>query len=302
MILAEGTGLVGLYEAEPDYALARGLLDEAAGFLKQQNCSSIWGPIDFSIWHNYRFKTDCFEEAVFIGEPENPPHYPEHFLNYGFTVTHTWETHIIDRAGMQAVCESTQGHFELLKKLGFQVEPAADMKFMTVCWELIADIFNKFPGYAAITQEQFQELYREMPYLIEPRASFLVRNPVGSYAGFKLVLKDLVAAVRATNGKTGPFAKLKFMMRRGSGTTANFYLTGFRHAARIDAVGLAKKKYNAPLSAGRAMLHYGLREILKAPGYQFTALTLMRPEVPTCRWVKDLAVRKMHHCMYSLNL
>jgi len=92
------------------------------------------------------------------------------------------------------------------------------------------------------------------------------------------------------------------MMNRGGGPNVNFYMTGFRHAVLTEAVQQAKKIYRAPLSCGRAILHLGLREMLKNPRYRFSVFPLMRPDVPTNKWARDIAVRKMHHCMYSLSL
>ena len=55
-------------------------------------------------------------------------------------------------------------------------------------------------------------LYGDIPYLIERKGSFFLKDPQGEYVGFILVLNDLAAAVKAMNGKTDFFAKLRFKL------------------------------------------------------------------------------------------
>jgi len=77
------SGFVGLFETIEDYAVSKLLLDKAIHWLKTENCHTFFGPMDFSIWVNYRFQTDNFNSKPFIGEPRNPPYYPYFFEKYG---------------------------------------------------------------------------------------------------------------------------------------------------------------------------------------------------------------------------
>jgi hypothetical protein len=193
-------GLVGLYEAAPDYEITRRLLDTALAFLKEQGCTYIWGPMTFSIWHSYRFKTDCWEDPPFMGEPQNPPYYPEYFERYGFALSEQWESNIVARDGMQLLCQNHQGQFELFKKLGYQEETATTKNLIGICWELVMETYKGFTGFSYLSQEDLMTLYGDIPYLIERKGSFFVKDPKGEYVGFILVLNDLAAAVKAMNG------------------------------------------------------------------------------------------------------
>src|SRR5687767_9484085 len=50
-------GQIGFFECEDDPAAARALVDAASEWLRQRGLRRVWGPMDFSIWHSYRFMT-----------------------------------------------------------------------------------------------------------------------------------------------------------------------------------------------------------------------------------------------------
>ena len=295
-------GLIGLYEAESDYEITRQLIDAAVSFLKEKKCTYIWGPMSFSIWHGYRFKIDCFEDTPCIGEPQNPPYYPEYFKKYGFAPSHEWESHFIDCAGMQKIRDSNQEQYELFKRLGYQAEKAANKKLLHICWQLIMKIFKDFPGFSYIAEEDLLTLYEDIPYLMEKNASFFIKDPRGDYVGFVLVLKDLVAAITAMRGETDFLAKVRFKLNENKSETVNLYLAGFKYTAVREALRMARQKYNRPLSLGKVILYLTLREVLKSGRYKYAVLPLMRRDVPTRNWVRKLSVKITHHAMFELKI
>ena len=293
-------GLVGLYEAASDYEITRLLLDTAVAFLKEQGCTYIWGPMAFSIWHGYRFKTDCWEDPPFVGEPQNPPYYPEFFEKYGFALSDQWESNIVGRDGMRRLCDSHQEQYELFKKLGYQEETATTKNLMGICWELVMETYKGFTGFSYLSQEELMTIYGAIPYLIERKGSFFLKDPRGEYVGFILVLNDLAAAVKAMKGKTGFFAKLRFKLNSHKYETASLYQGGIKFSAMREALKTGRQAYHKPLSLGLVELYLTLREILKNNKCRYMLQPLMRSDAPNRNWAKELSIKTMHYGMFEL--
>ena len=295
-------GLVGLYEAASDYEITRQLLDTAVAFLRQQGCTYIWGPMAFSIWHGYRFKTDCWEDPPFMGEPQNPPYYPEFFTNYGFALSDQWESTIVDRPGMLKLYDSNREQYDLFRKLGYREETANSRKLIEKCWELIIETYKGFKGFSLLSCQELMTLYGALPYIMDRNGSFFFRDPQGDYVGFILVLNNLTAAVKAMKGRTDILAKLKFMLNARSYDTAILYQGAFKFSAIRQAHRAGRQDGGASLSLGMAALYLALREMLKSDKACYMLQPLMRSDAPNRNWVKELSVKTMHYGMYELYL
>ena len=303
MTLEEGAaGLVGLYEAAPDYEITRQLLDTAVAFLKDQGCTYIWGPMAFSIWHGYRFKTDYWEDPPFMGEPQNPPYYPEFFKKYGFALSDQWESNIVSRDGMRQLCDSHRDQYELFKKLGYQEKTATRKNLIGICWELIMETYKGFKGFTYLSREELMSIYGYVPYLIQHRGSFFLKDPRGEHIGFILVLNDRAAAVKAMHGTTDVFAKLRFLLNWRNYETAILYQGGIKFSAMREALKTGRQAYNTPLSLGLVELYLTLREILKNDTCSYMLQPLMRSDAPNRNWAREVSVKTMHYGMFGLDL
>jgi hypothetical protein len=70
-------GLIGFFECVEDPVVATVLLDAARDWLREEHgLQRIWGPMNFDIWHSYRFMTRGFDQVPFYGEPDNKACYP----------------------------------------------------------------------------------------------------------------------------------------------------------------------------------------------------------------------------------
>ena len=295
-------GLVGLYEAAPDYEITRQLLDTAIAFLKVQGCTYIWGPMAFSIWHGYRFKTDCWEDPPFMGEPQNPPYYPQFFEKYGFALSDQWESNIVGQDGMRQLCDTHLEQYELFRKLGYREETANSKDLIEKCWELIIETYKGFKGFSFLSCQELMTLYGDIPYIMERNSSFFFRDPQGDYVGFALVLNDLAAAVKAMNGSTNFIAKLRFKLNSRNYDTAILYQGGFKFSAIRQAQRAGKQGCGTSLSLGLVALYLTLREILKNGTCSYMLQPLMRSDAPNRNWAKEQSVKTMHYGMFELYL
>jgi GNAT superfamily N-acetyltransferase len=78
-------GLLGFFESKDDISAATAVLGAAVDWLRERGVTIVRGPINFSTWNDYRFRTECTEPgAWFAGEPFHPDYYPRLWEAAGF--------------------------------------------------------------------------------------------------------------------------------------------------------------------------------------------------------------------------
>src|SRR5690606_22285624 len=65
----EPVGLVGFFESRDDAPAAEAVLDAACAWLRERGRRAAWGPVNFSIYHQYRLMTKGWDRRPFFGEP-----------------------------------------------------------------------------------------------------------------------------------------------------------------------------------------------------------------------------------------
>ena len=82
-------GCLGFFESVNNQNVSNDLFNQATNWLtKYHNIRTIWGPVNFDIWNNYRLKTSGFGQRTFLGEPYNKDYYVELFITYYADITY----------------------------------------------------------------------------------------------------------------------------------------------------------------------------------------------------------------------
>jgi hypothetical protein len=115
---------IGFFESVEDNAIARGLFDSAAGWLRAEHgIRRIWGPMNFDIWHGYRLMTRGFGQKSFYGEPYNKVYYPALFERYGFARRQYW--HSVELTGqgpLEKMIAPGAARYDKLIEQGYRFE------------------------------------------------------------------------------------------------------------------------------------------------------------------------------------
>jgi len=270
---ADGTavGTVGFFECVEDPSVAASLLDAARDWLRSEHgIGRIWGPMNFDIWHGYRFLTRGFGEEPFYGEPANKPYYPDYFERYGFARRRTWVSlEVRGRSRLEALVERGKARHTLLVERGYRSAPAesrasrADMKKL---YDLMTASFGGFLGFTPISFEDFERLARPMRHALAMPMSIFVYDEAGGLAGFALTLYELSAAVRAMKGREHPLSLARFFYHRRRVRRLNFYAAGETPEEQAKRAGL-----------GRAGIYYVVDQALRH-GYEDIIFALMVKE------------------------
>jgi hypothetical protein len=210
-------GAVGFYECEDDDDASGALLDAALSALAAAGCGSARGPMDGSIWGQYRFMVAGFGGKAFYGEPRNKPWHPGQFEASGFIPVKSWSSVFLDSRGEEALLESLARHRDRALAAGYSLRhPDAkrlDAEFRSI-HAMIMDSYSGFLGFLPIDGNTFSALFRGLESIWDPDLVHIAVAPDGKDAGFNIVLADPGRGVRAMRGSSSPLAVLRFLMNR----------------------------------------------------------------------------------------
>ncbi len=199
-------GGVGFFDCVDDHAVARDLLDAAVGWLREEaGATRVYGPIQFDIWHGYRFKTDGFRDLSFAHEPDNPDYYPAFFERNGFHRLRSWTSLVVERSSALdgALARQRAGH-EAIADEGYSFAPVSNATDLHALHGLLS---HSFQGLTAYTRPSFGEFQRWFHGRFrDPRIVLLARDSDDAPAAFALAYADLADATRR------PGARAVFMM------------------------------------------------------------------------------------------
>jgi len=263
-------GLIGFFECLDDYEVASELLDAATDWLKNsKGVARIWGPIQFDIWHGYRFKTRGHKVSAFTGEPVNKPYYPHFFERYGFHEKWIWNSVWIAEADAfdNLVSHRTPTPGYLINR---------DLRFTTLLsdedltdlYEAIMASFKKLPGFTLLPFVEFEQLYRQRCH--DTRLTTIIRDRQDRVAAFTVAYPNHLAYnVPGTSGKE-----------------AVFFLVG------IPGSGGLQNPMLAP-----SIVYHAVRECFHS-GYGSVVLAMMRKSI----WLKAISLKHLDDASSSYAL
>ncbi|HEU0108851.1 MAG TPA: hypothetical protein VFT38_21895 [Vicinamibacteria bacterium] len=250
-------GAVGLFEAARDDAAAEDVLGAAVEWLRAAyGVRRVRGPLNFDIWHGYRFMTRGFERERFFGEPCNKPYYPDVFERLGFTVCRRWSSFELPGSVPAEGLSSSRGlSGRDFVARGYRFEAFGRYPFderVALLHHVLTQSFSSFPGYTPIALAEFRELMSLARHVLHPRCSTFVFDETGALAGFTAVFVDVADAVRAMNGSSSLAGRLRFLWRRRRASRLLFHLGGITPAEARRHTGLACAAFHHTLDLIRA--------------------------------------------------
>lgn len=179
----ENKGLIGFYDCIENKDANNLLLDRVIEWLKKQGCSAIRGPVNLTIWHNYRFITKN-KRNLEIFDPFNKDYYPRFWKNKGFSSVGKYVS--ATRQDPKYVLPYTKKAYEELSEHGFKIRcfnkenPTSDLKIIL---NLANKIFTDSWNFIPLTYDEFQYLYKDVLSIVDSDFIEIIEdkdsNPVG---------------------------------------------------------------------------------------------------------------------------
>jgi hypothetical protein len=210
-------GFFGFFEAMDDPAIANGLLDSAAAWLREREMTSIRGPCNPSLNYECGLLIDGFDSSPCFMMTYNPPYY----------------AHLMEGWGLQK-CQDMYafwGHVDMLEKLdeklGFIVtEASRRFKISTRRLDpsrlsdeifLILEVYNRALintwGFVPLSDAELKHLASSLKYLIVPEMTSIAEID-GRAVGAMFGLLDYNPRIREANGRLFPFGFLRLLWNR----------------------------------------------------------------------------------------
>lgn len=288
-------GTVGFFECINDDSVAQQLLSSATRWLhEEKEIDRIWGPMNFDIWHGYRFMTRGFDQKPFLGEPYNKPYYPEFFERFGFSRKCEWDSvEIAGRDPLERMIARGAKRYQLLVDRGYRFELFNPRRFGDELRKLhlvMTKSFGGFLGFTPLSFEELRPLFSKARHALHPRLFMFTYDENDNLAGFAAAFLELSDAVRSMKGRNSLLAKLKFAYHRARVNRINFYIGGVTPEEVARRSGL-----------GRAGFYYIINQILNE-GFETVMLTLrLKGNFSHGLAAKDPTVPQREYALYELN-
>lgn len=186
-----GIGLIGFYESTDD-EIANVLIDEAIVHLDSQGCRTIRGPIDQTIWHQYRFALNQHPNSVFTAEIMNLPSYPKHFEAIGFGVAKKFASLL--RRDLDTMLEYADRIVPHLEERGFHIQEINQENF-SLAQESILEMSNRIFAdswsFVPLTMDSFRYLYGQNPKVADKTKIEILKDKDENAIGFSYAIPDL---------------------------------------------------------------------------------------------------------------
>lgn len=260
-------GVVGFFECIKDYTVAEELLHAAVQWLRDdKQLTRIWGPIQFDIWHGYRFKTRGFNIKPFSGEPSNKSYYPHYFEKFGFKPGWQWNSvWLADLIAADNVIVHGESERNRMIDMGFRftnLETRADFPLLHTS---LMEAFKDLPGFTPVSFDEFEK-------------QFLAQ------------CQDLrlVTLVRDTNKRVSAFAVAYPNTHVGLNSIPGSKTAVFR------LIGTVGKRSTKDQMLAHSTVYHTVRQCFHA-GYDSVVLAMMRKSV----WSEVLKIKRLDDALSS---
>jgi len=210
----EQAGFFGYFECLPDYAVARELLDTAAGWLKKRGIEIMRGPMNPSTNDECGFLLEGFDSPPMIMMTYTPAYYLEYMERCGLAKARDLYAYISVIRDVAA-----GGRLEKLASAvkarvpGLTVRPANMKQFQREV-EAVQEIYNSAWshnwGFVPMTAEETEFMAKRLEPLIVPEL-MIMAEVNGKPAAFFVALPDYNQVLGKINGRLGPVGIAKFL-------------------------------------------------------------------------------------------
>jgi hypothetical protein len=255
----DGNGFFGFFESIDDEAVATGLLDAAAAWLRGKGLTGVRGPTNPSMNDIAGLLVGGFDRPPSILMPYNWSYYERLLTHYGFTRAMTmWAYYIhykyarTDRLkrGVEIIYRRNPGlKLRTLDMARFDEEARTVLHIYNDAW-------SHNWGHVPMTEREFAQLAKDLKQVVDPRIVYILEEH-GTPVAFTISLPNINLALRRNRaGRLLPGGLLRLL--------AYDKLAGF-HECRTPLMGVLRSHQGRGLDA---ILNLAIIEGGPANGYE----------------------------------
>ena len=171
-------GYVGFFEAKHDLNAVKEMIMHVRQKAKSLGKTKLIGPIDSSIYINYRFKTNMFYKT-YTGEPYNKEYYPGLWEECGFVLKDKYVSNQMRRINEEDFDERLDRIYNRYLEKGyvFRGPHGGFQDALKDVYSLLVERYSSFVGAQDVSQEQFMTLFSSL-------------EKIADYDMIKLAYKD----------------------------------------------------------------------------------------------------------------
>ncbi len=196
-------GNIGFYECIDDNNASKLLIENAEQWLRKHGCNKIIAPVQFSIFHSYRFMVKGFELPRFFGEPYNKPFYHQQFAQAGYKDIHRWFSYDLNKNSLSQSLLIAKEYKKKWKSLDYTIKTLAEMNFengLMLLWKITLDSFQKNFGWFSVSWDEWKFVYGGMNRFIIPDFVLFAFDDNQSPAGFVYALPNWASQIKKIEG------------------------------------------------------------------------------------------------------
>lgn len=167
----DDTAYFGFFECIKDRAISDFVFSTAKLFAKKLGCRKMVGPVDASVWINYRLKINGFEQRPYTGEPYNKKYYYEMFEDNGFQIKKKYTSYRYKKlpllSGQNKIARVKR---KQLQEKGYYVKELTQENFdqcLLDIYELICEQYKELSEFKKITQEEFFGIFSRFKNILD---------------------------------------------------------------------------------------------------------------------------------------
>ena len=156
-------GYVGFFEAKNDLTAVKEMMTHVRQKAKSLGKTKLLGPIDCSIYINYRFKMNMFDKT-YTGEPYNKEYYPALWEECGFVEKDRYVSNQMRKINKEDFDERLDRIYNRYLERGyvFRGPYGAFQDALKDVYSLLIERYSSFVGAQSISQEQFITLFNSL--------------------------------------------------------------------------------------------------------------------------------------------
>lgn len=162
------TAYLGFFEAEENPAAVQAMLCHVEARAAADGKRALLGPVDASIYINYRFKLDRFDKT-YTGEPYNKPYYPALWESCGFDLCAQYSSNQLRRVRSEDIDPRLSRLYDRFIARGYRFVTPRRREFgryLADIHESMMRLYAGFTGYKPMSRAQFLSMFSYLKYVL----------------------------------------------------------------------------------------------------------------------------------------